>query len=294
MALAIDLAGVGMPTEQATLLGQSVLTSVTAAGTSAATAAAITVSQTAWTSAAGATGAILSATGGLTRLFFIRNLAASTAALNVYPPTGGSINGAAANAPIVVAAGQSILVECQVQGSSSVWVAYSTSSSGQGVPAAPGQTASARTIAVGDLVPAVSTDFTDSTPSATIVNIGEVLVPNNVTVTGVANFSGSVASGNLKVGLADSTGAIVATSASTAMVGTDSYQRIPFTATVALLPGTYYILVFYDNATARYNSPPLGSFGAAQQTGQVYATGFTAITAPSTFVANVAPIASLY
>lgn len=283
-----------MPTEQATLLGQSVLTSVTAAGTSAATAAAITVSQTAWTSAAGATGAILSATGGLTRLFFIRNLAASTAALNVYPPTGGSINGAAANAPIVVAAGQSILIECQVQGSSSVWVAYSTSSSGQGVPAAPGQTASARTIAVGDLVPAVSTDFTDSTPSATIVNIGEVLVPNNVTVTGVANFSGSVASGNLKVGLADSTGAIVATSASTAMVGTDSYQRIPFTGTVALLPGTYYILVFYDNATARYNSPPLGSFGAAQQTGQVYATGFTAITAPSTFTANVAPIASLY
>lgn len=297
MSLAQDLTGVGMPPEQASKLGQSVLTSVTAAGTTAGTATAISVSQTAITSAAGAAGVILPASAELTRLFFIRNLAASTAALNVYPPTGGSINGAGANVPIVVAAGQSVLVMQQVQtvaGGASVWVAYSTSSSGQGVPAAPGQTASARTIAVGDLVPAVSTDFTDSTPSATVVNIGEVLVPNNVTVTGVANFSGSVASGNLKVGLADSTGAIVATSASTAMVGTDSYQRIPFTATVALLPGTYYILTFYDNATARYNSPPLGSFGAAQQTGQVYATGFTAITAPSTFVANVAPIASLY
>jgi hypothetical protein len=294
MALAIDLAGVGMPTEQASLLGQGVLTAVTAAGTTAGTATALNSSQTAWTSAAGATGAILPSTAALTRLFFIRNLAASTAALNVYPPTGGTINGGAANAPMVIAAGQSAILMCQVQGASSVWVAYSTSTSGQGVPAAPGQTASARTIAVGDLVPAASTDFTDSTPSATVVNIGEVLVPNNVTVTGVANFSGSVASGNLKVGLADSTGAIVATSASTAMVGTDSYQRIPFTGTVALLPGTYYILTFYDNGTARYNSPPLGSFGAAQQTGQVYATGFTTITAPSTFVTNVAPIASLY
>lgn len=295
MALAQDLMGVGLPQEQATLLGQGVLTAMVATGTSAATAKAITGSQTAWTSAAGATGAILPANATLTRLFFIRNLAASTAPLNVYPPTGGTINGAAANAPIVVAAGQSILIECQVQGASPVWVAYSTSTAGSGSPAVAGQTASPRTIAVGGLVPAVSTDFTDATPSATVVNIGEILVPCNMTVTGVANFSGSVASGNLKVGLADSTGAIVATSASTAMVGTDVYQRIAFTAPVNLTgPATYYILSFYDNATARYNSPPLGSFGASQQTGQVYATGFTAITAPSTFTTNVAPIASLY
>lgn len=294
MALAVDLMGVGMPAEQATLLGQSVLTPVTAAGTTQGTAAAIAASQTAVTSAAGATGVILSGSASLTRFFFIRNLAASTAALNVYPPTGGSINGGAANAPIVVAAGQSILILPQTQGASSVWVAYSTSTAGQGVPAAPGQTASARTIAIGGLVPAVSTDFTDATPVATEVYIGEVLVPINVTVTGVANFSGSVASGNLKVGLADSTGAIVATSASTAMVGTDAYQRIPFTATVNLLPGTYYILTFYDNGTARYNAPPLGSFGAAKQTGQVYATGFTAITPPTTFTTNLSAIASLY
>lgn len=295
MALAVDLVGLGLNPELAASLGQSDLTAVTAAGTSAATAKALAVSQSQVTSAPGATGVILPGTASLTRLFFVRNLAASTAALNIYPPTGGSINGAAANAPLVVGIGQSALLMQQVQGAASVWVAYSTSTSGSGSPAVAGQTASARTIAVGGLVPAVSTDFTDSTPSATVVNIGEVLVPMNTTVTGVANFSGSVASGNLKVGLADSTGAIVATSASTAMVGTDAYQRIPFTAPVSLLgPATYYILTFYDNATARYNSPPLGTFGAAQQTGQVYATGFTAITPPTTFTTNVAPIASLY
>jgi hypothetical protein len=286
--------GVGMPGEQATLLGQSVLTSVTAAGTTQGTATPITASQTVFTSAAGANGGILSGSASLTRFFFVRNSSASTASLNIYPPTGGSINGGAANAPLIVAIGQSALVVPQTQGASSVWVAYSTSTSGQGVPAAPGQTASARTIAIGGLVPAVSTDFTDATPVATEVYIGEVLVPINVTVTGVANFSGSVASGNLKVGLADSNGAIVATSASTPMVGTDAYQRIPFTATVNLLPGTYYILTFYDNGTARYNSPPLGSFGAAKQTGQVYATGFTAVAPPTTFTTNLAPIASLY
>lgn len=295
MALAIDLQGVGMPAEQATLLGQGLLTPMTAAGTSAATATPLVASQTSWTSAAGATGAILPATATLTRLFFVRNLAASTANLNVYPPTGGVINALAANAPLVIAPGQSAIIMCQVQtAGATVFVAYSTSTAASGVPPATGQTASARTIAVGGLVPAVSTDFTDTTPSATIVNIGEILVPNNVTVTGVANFGGSVASGNMKVGLADSTGAIVATSASTAVVGTDAYQRIPFTGTVALLPGTYYILTFYDNATARFNAPPLGSFGASQQTAQVYATGFTTITPPTTFTTNQAPIASLY
>lgn len=294
MALAINLAATGIAVQAAEQLGQSVLTPLTAAGTTAAAATPLTVSQTAWTSAAGATGAILSATASLTQLHFIRNLAASTANLNVYPPTGGTINGAAANAPIAVAPGQSIIAECQVQGAAPIWVAYSTSSAASGVPAQTGQTVGARTIAVGELVPAVSTDFTDATPVATEVYIGEILVSQNMTVTGVAPFHGSVASGNMKVGLADSTGAVIATSASTAIVGTDSYQLIPFTATIALLPGTYYILTFIDNGTARYNAPPLGVFGASKQTAQTYATGFTTITPPTTFTTNLAPIASLY
>ena len=295
MALSTDLMGVGMPIEQANLLGEGALTAVTAAGTTSGTATAFTASQTAWTSAASATGAILPAQPALTRPYFVRNLAASTANLNVYPPSGGTINGAAANAPAVIPPGQSAVFMCQVQTTgATVWVAYLSSIAGSGVPAQTGQTVGARTIAVGGLVPAVSTDFTDATPVATEVYIGEILVPTNMTATGVAPFHGSVASGNMKVGLADSTGAILATSVSTAIVGTDDYQLIPFVAAVALLPGTYYILAFFDNNTVRYNAPPLGVFGAAKQTGQTYATGFTTITPPTTFTANLAQIASLY
>lgn len=292
MALATELMGVGLPQEQASLIGQGNLTAITAAGVASTTATLISGSQIAVTSAAGATGVIMQGTSTLTRLFFIRNLSTSTAPLNVYPPSGGSINGAAANAAIVVPIGQSVLIFCQVQSAASVWVAYSTP--GGGVTPQNGQTISARTIAIGDLVPAASTDFNDSTPVATEVYIGEILVPANCTVTGVAPFHGSVASGNMKVGLADSQGNVLATSASTAVTGTDSYQLIPFTATINLLPGTYYILGIYDNGTARYNSPILGVFGASKQTGQVYATGFTTIVPPTTFTTNLSLIASLY
>lgn len=295
MALAIDLMGVGMPSEQATLLGQSVLTAVTAAGTTAGTATALTNSQTAITSAAGANGVILPATATLTRLFFIRNLAASTAALNVYPPTGGSINALAANAPLVIGIGQSALLMMQVQGATPLYVGYSTSTSGGGVPAIAGQSASPRTIAIGGLVPAVSSDFTNSTPVITEVYLGEVLVPCNTTVTGIAVFNGSDVTGNMKLGLYDSTGALVAQTASTAGSGPDAYQRVAFTAPYSATgPATYYIANSFSSATARYNSPPLGSFGASTVTAQVFGTLPTTVTPPTTFTTNVAPIASLY
>jgi hypothetical protein len=146
-------------------------------------------------------------------------------------------------------------------------------------------------------VPAqVSTAGTDSTPVVTEVYIAQVFVPVNMTVTGVSVFNGTVASGNIKVGLADSTGAVIATSASTAMSGTDAYQAVPFTATKDLQgPQTYYILQMVDNTTARINTHTLaGNCGASKQTGQVYATGFTTITPPTTFTTALGPIGSLY
>ena len=296
MALQIDLMAVGMPTEQSLLLGQGVLASVTAAGTTAGTATAITGSQIQVTSASTATGIILPATPTLTRFFFIRNLIASTAALNVYPPTGGRINNLAANAPIVVPAGESILALCQVQTTgATIWVAYSTSAAGGGLAPVTGQAVSPRTIAIGDLVPAVSTDFTDTAPVITEAYIGEVLVPCNMTVTGIALFNGSNVTGNVLVALYDSTGAQVALGTSTAGSGADSYQALPFTATYAAKgPATYYIVSSYSSATARYNAPPLGVFGAAKVTGLTYGTLPTTITPPTTFTPNLCNIASLY
>lgn len=164
-----------------------------------------------------------------------------------------------------------------------------------GILAESGQTISFRNCHTGGTPATATTSGNDSTPVITEVYIAEVFVPAGGTVTGISVFNGSVASGNIKVGLADSTGAIVATSASTAMSGTDAYQRVAFTTPLTVKgPATYYVLLFIDNTTARFNTHAVGNFGAGKQTGQTYATGFTTITPPTTFTANLGPIATLY
>lgn len=139
----------------------------------------------------------------------------------------------------------------------------------------------------------VSTFGNDSTPVITETYIAQIDVPHSCTMTGVAIFNGSVASGNIKVGIADDQGVLAAQSASTAMAGTTAYQRVPFTATHLAKGGTYYILLQVDNTTARTRTHTLGNFGASKKTGETYGT-FTTITAPTTFTANVGPVASLY
>jgi hypothetical protein len=53
--------------------------------------------------------------------------------------------------------------------------------------------------------------------------------------------------------------------------------------------------MIWDNTTARFNAHTFGDFGGSKQTGQVYATGFTAITPPTTFTAANKPFMfSLY
>lgn len=164
-----------------------------------------------------------------------------------------------------------------------------------GVAAAGGFTASPRNYHVGGTSAIIAADGNDSTPATTETYIGEVFVATNCTVTGVAIFNGSVATnGNAMVGLANSSGAVVATSVSTALSGTDAYQRIAFTGTYAAKgPATYYVLTQYNNTGDRYNSFHTGSFGAAKKTGDTFGT-FTTITAATTFTADLATMASLY
>lgn len=166
-----------------------------------------------------------------------------------------------------------------------------------GVAAAGGFSVSPRNWHTGGSKPMATGDGTDYTVVNTEVLIAEVFVPANATLTGVALFNGSAVAGNVKVGLANSAGAVVATSASTAQSGTDAYQLIPFTATYAAKgPATYYVLAIGDTGggTSKINTHTIGSFGAAKQTGQVYATGFTTITPPTTFTTALGPLASLY
>lgn len=139
----------------------------------------------------------------------------------------------------------------------------------------------------------VSTEGTDATPVITETYICAVYVPEGCTLTGIRVMNGSVASGNIKLGLADSTGAVVASTASTAMSGTDAYQQVAFSSTYAATQGTYFVLLQIDNTTARMNMHTFGSFPASKKTSETYGT-FTTITPPTTFTTAVGPIATLY
>lgn len=141
-----------------------------------------------------------------------------------------------------------------------------------------------------------STAGNDSTPVVTETYYAEVFVPDNITVTGVALFNGSATgSGNVTVYLTNLAGANVAHSASTAVSGVDTYQRIPFTAPLTVLgPGTYYVATQYNNVATRYNTFPVGNFGAGKDTGTTYGTFPTVPTIPTTFTANLGNLASLY
>lgn len=140
----------------------------------------------------------------------------------------------------------------------------------------------------------VSTDGTDSTPVITETYIAEVFVPAGMTITGLAFFNGSVASGNVKGFLTDSAGNVVASTASTAMSGTDAYQKLDLsTAYAAAGPATYYVCLQVDNTTARFNTHTVGTFGASKKTGTTYGT-LTSVTPPTTFTTALGPIASLY
>lgn len=158
-----------------------------------------------------------------------------------------------------------------------------------------GGSVSPRLVNAGGTSAVLAADGNNSTPVITEFYISEIFVPCNMLVTGVAVFNGSDVTGNIKVGLGSSAGAILATSASTAGSGTDAYQLVPFTATYSAIgPKTYYILTFYDSGTARYNTFAVGKHGVSKKTGEVYATGFTAFTPPTTFTTALGNIAGLY
>lgn len=162
------------------------------------------------------------------------------------------------------------------------------------VPVGTGFTVSPRTMHTGGLPARVSTDGTDATPSVTETYICEVFVPGNCTATGIAVFNGSAVVGNIAVAIANSSGGVVASSASTAQAGTDAYQRVPFSVTASLYgPATYYVLLQHNNTGNRFNTHVFGNFGASKKTGEVFAT-FTTITPPTTFTTALGPIASLY
>ncbi len=148
--------------------------------------------------------------------------------------------------------------------------------------------------------PTVVTQATSATPSATVVYMTQIHIDNNVTLTGV-NVLNAATCGTNKwiVALFDDTGAALANSAVAGVLcsGTSAYQAIPFTATYAAKgPRTYWIGLYANGTTDRYYAIP--AMGAAKGlAGSVSTQTFgtvAAVTLPTTFTADVAPVAFTY
>lgn len=147
----------------------------------------------------------------------------------------------------------------------------------------------------GELAPPTTTTGTDTTPVVTEVYVARVFVPVNCTITGAALLNGSAAAGNIKAGLYDTAGNLLAQTASTAQSGTAAYQQVPWTAPIPLKgPASYYIAWTFDSTSARFRSHILGNFGAGKLTGAVYGTLPNPITVPGTFTTNLGPVSDTY
>lgn len=123
MALAVDLMGVGLPQEQATRLGTSALTTIAGVGTAQSGAAAIpeSVNNVLATTAGGATAFVLPSTAAIDDAYSVVNSSSTTAL--VFPPSGGSINAASADASVTVAQN---LGRIFIRKSSTRWISFLT------------------------------------------------------------------------------------------------------------------------------------------------------------------------
>ncbi len=155
---------------------------------------------------------------------------------------------------------------------------------------------SARLISTGNEAATTTTQGNDTTPVVTEAYVAEVYTAHAKTVNGVAILNGSLVAGNVWVALYDANGVLVGScaAAGVAQAGAAGYQNIPFTAPVRIPNGSYYAVVAFNNVGARFRSHLLGVFGAGKWTGQVFGTAPVGQTVPTTFTANLGPVASLY
>ncbi len=168
-----------------------------------------------------------------------------------------------------------------------------------GIVAAGGFLSSPRTNSTGDRGFVATTAATQTQIVTTDTYFAEVYIPANSIITGISILNGHTtnAAVNLSVGLANSSGVIVAKSATTATQSTnDAYQQIPFTATYqAVGPATYYIAVQGSTTTGYLATHTIGNFGAKALTSETFGTFLTTATyTTTTFTTAVGPVADTY
>jgi hypothetical protein len=160
----------------------------------------------------------------------------------------------------------------------------------------PAATPAPRLCHTGGVGVTISTQGTNATPVVTETYIAEVYLPETMIVTGIAPFNGATVGTDKHMAyICDAAGAVLATTAvaGTTTAGADSYQRLPLLAPITLPRGTYYVCLQMNGTTDRFNAHPIGNFGAGKKTSTVFGTA-AAITPPTTFTADLGPIASLY
>lgn len=150
--------------------------------------------------------------------------------------------------------------------------------------------------------PSAVTSGTDTTPADGTLFLTSITAPANFTATGVGFVVGSVGgSDRVVVNLWSAAGANLAqsTTASNGTVcgTTATYQKIDFATAVALTGGTrYFIGVAAKGNTCRLRTVPVGADLFTMYAGSVSQThaATTAITVPSSFTADKAPVCFLY
>lgn len=153
---------------------------------------------------------------------------------------------------------------------------------------------------VGNWQPIAATSGTDTTPANGTQWVTSIYVPVNMTITNVTYLIGSVG-GTDKVYavLYDSSGAVLGNSSLSgggATVGTAANtQTLALTSTVAVVgPRSFFVGISINGTTARLRTVPAFCSGgiSANSVAQTHGT-VAAITAPSTFTADKAPIVFL-
>lgn len=146
--------------------------------------------------------------------------------------------------------------------------------------------------------PVAATSGTDTACSDGTAYVCSIYVPTTFRATGIRYLIGSVG-GTDKVVAAiwNSNGEVVANSATAgATVGTAANeQAVAFTSPTVIPPGRYFIGLTFNGTTAKFRSVPahthlgLLANGVTQTFGTV-----AAITVPTSFTADKAPVAALY
>lgn len=130
--------------------------------------------------------------------------------------------------------------------------------------------------------------------STTSVYVSDVLVPTPFKATGIGILVGSATAATVIVALYDSSGLLVANSSlsGTAQTGAaaNTFAETPFTSTVNLQPGVYYIGYQQSATTGTCKMIAASTYGRVRTkevTGNAYGTALASFVPPTTFTALV-------